>query len=264
MSENSSPPVIELSDVDIATMQDPTSLTFSEVNWSVSPGEFWVLTGAELSGKTDFLLLTAGLMPPMEGSCKLFGVETRTFGEAELPMRLRVGYVYEGGPLFNSLTIAENLALPLRYRKNLSIADVATPAAKLVELFELGPFADSMPVDVPAAWRYRAALARALILKPEVLLLDNPLAGMVTKHRQWMVQFLDQLWQGHEWFDGKPISVVVSTDDLHPWQNNRRKFALLEDQKFIPLGHWHEVEAATHPTVKELLTSRAPVFYPKI
>src|ERR1700761_4470987 len=103
-SDLSSAPVIELSGADIATMQDPASVMFSEVNWSVQPGEFWVLTGAELSGKTDFLLLTAGLMLPMKGSCKLLGIETRAFGEAELPMRLRVGYVYENGPLFNSLT----------------------------------------------------------------------------------------------------------------------------------------------------------------
>jgi phospholipid/cholesterol/gamma-HCH transport system ATP-binding protein len=259
MSENSPASVIELSGVDIAAMKDTSELMFGDVNWSVLPGEFWTVAGAEQSGKTDFLLLMAGLMTPARGSYKLFGIETRTFGEAELPVRLRVGYVFEGGPLFNSLTITENLALPLRYQKNLTAADVAAPVAKLLAMMELEPFADLRPVDVPVAWRYRAALARALILKPEVLLLDNPTAGMAAKHRQWLVQFLDQIWRGHEWFDGQPVTMVVTTDDLRPWQNSQRKFALLEDQKFIPLGHWRDVEAAGHQTVKELLAIPAPL-----
>ena len=57
-----------------------------------------------------------------------------------------------------------------------------------------------------ANWRQRAALARALILKPEVLLLDNPLAGLGARHLQWWLRFLDQLWRGHEWFGGRPMT----------------------------------------------------------
>ena len=102
-------------------------------------------------------------------------------------------------------------------------------------------------------WRYRTALARALILKPEVLLLDNPLAGLVTKYRLWLVHFLDQLWRGHDWLDGRPLTVVATTDDLRPWQNPQRKFGLLSDEKFAVLGNWQEVETAEHLLVKEML-----------
>ena len=63
---------------------------------------------------------------------------------------------------------------------------------------ELTPFADVTPANVAANWRQRAALARALIFKPELLLLDNPLAGLGARHRQWWLRFLDQLWRGHE------------------------------------------------------------------
>jgi putative ABC transport system ATP-binding protein len=255
MSENSPAPIIEMRGVDIAAMQDSSLLRFGDVNWSVAPGEFWTVAGAEHSGKSDFLLLTAGLMLPVQGSHKLFGIETRNFGEAELPDRLRVGYVFEGGPLFSSLTIAENLALPLRYRDDLSLADALPAVSQMLTLFELGPFADHIPINVPLAWRYRTALARALILKPEILLLDNPLAGLMAKHRRWVVQFLDQLWRGHEWYGGQPLTMVATTDDLRPWQNDRRQFALLADQKFIPLGHWPEVQTAGHQSVKELLAA---------
>ena len=118
---------------------------------------------------------------------------------------------------------------------------------------ELSPLADVTPANIAANWRQRAALARALILKPEVLLLDNPLAGLGARHLQWWLRFLDQLSRGHEQFGGGPMTLVVTADDLRPWRNARRKFALLRDKKFIPLGAWNEVETASDPIVKELL-----------
>jgi len=253
MNENSQAAVIELKGADIATMQDPACVMVGDVNWSVAAGEFWTVAGAERSGKSDFLRLIAGLMVPAKGGCKLFGIETRTLGEAALAERLRVGFVFAGGPLFNSLTIAENVALPLRYRKNLSAPEAAPSVEKLLGLLELQPFAGALPLNIPPAWRYRAALARALMLKPEVLLLDNPLAGLAAKHRVWLVEFIDQLWQGHEWLDGRALTVVATTDDLRPWQHSRRRFGLLDEGKFVVLGNWRDVETAGHPPVKEML-----------
>ena len=92
-----------------------------------------------------------------------------------------------------------------------------------------------------------------MILKPEVLLLDNPLAGLGARHRQWWLRFLDQLSRGHDGSAAQPTTLVVTADDLRPWQNARRKFALLHDKKFIPLGNWNEVEASDDSVVKELL-----------
>ena len=187
-------------------MRDASFIVVENVNWSVAAGEFWVIAGQEHSGKSDLLMLAAGLMPPVNGSYKLFGNDTKNFGEAELAERLRVGFVFQGGQLFNQLTIAENVALPLCYQKNLT-PDAAAPEVNgLLELMELSPLADVTPANVAANWRQRAALARALILKPEVLLLDNPLAGLGTRHRQWWLHFLDQLSRGHEQFDGGPMT----------------------------------------------------------
>ena len=259
MSENLNSSVIEMRGVNVGAMRDFSLTVVADVNWSVAAGEFWVVAGQEHSGKSDLLMLAAGLMTPVAGSYKLYGIETRSFGEAELAGRLRVGFVFQGGQLFNQLTIAENVGLPLRYQKNLAVAEVAGTVEALLELLELKPFADSMPANVPVNWRQRAALARALILKPEVLLLDNPLGGLGVRHRQWLVSFLDQLWRGHESFGGQPLTLVVTTDDLRPWQDAQRKFALLRDQKFIPLGGWNEVEASADPVVKELLATSVGV-----
>jgi ABC-type transporter Mla maintaining outer membrane lipid asymmetry ATPase subunit MlaF len=246
--------------VSAGAMRDPSFTVVEDVNWSVAAGEFWVIAGQQHSGKSDFLKLTAGLMAPAGGSYKLFGIETQTLGEAELAERLRAGFVFEGGQLFNHLTLGENIALPLQYHQNLTPNAAAGEVQSLLELMELTPLADVTPSNVAANWRQRAALARALILKPEVLLLDNPFRGLSGRHLQWWLRLLDQLWHGNEWAGGRPMTMVVTTDDLlrlAGWHNADRKFALLRDKKLIPLGSWHAVEAAGDPVVKELLA--APV-----
>ncbi|HEV2691914.1 MAG TPA: ATP-binding cassette domain-containing protein [Verrucomicrobiae bacterium] len=248
---------IEMRDVAVGAMRDVALIVLEDVNWSVAAGEFWVVAGQEHAGKSDLIMLAAGLMQPAAGSCRLFGTETRHFGEAELPERLRVGFVFQGGQLFTQLTIAENVALPLRYQKNLTGAEAVNAVTILLDLMELTPFANLTPGNVPANWRQRAALARALILKPELLLMDNPQAGLAARHLQWWLRFLDALSRGHEHFGGVPMTIVATADDLRPWKNGARKFALLRDKKFILLGAWNEVENAADPIVKELLTASA-------
>ncbi|MGD0350793.1 MAG: ATP-binding cassette domain-containing protein [Verrucomicrobiota bacterium] len=253
MSENQNIAAIEMRGVSVGTMRDISLTVVEDVNWSVAGGEFWVVAGQQNSGKSDFLKMTAGLMTPVKGSYKLFGMETRLFSEAELADRLRVGFVFEGGQLFNQLTLRENVALPLQYHRDLPSDTAAQEVQTLLELMELTPLADITPPNVSGNWRQRAALARALILKPEVLLLDNPLGRLGGRHLHWWLRFLDRLWRGHPWSGGRLMTLIATTDDLRPWQSAQRKFALLSDKKFFPLGLWNKVESASDPAVKELL-----------
>ena len=245
--------IIEMSGVSVTAMRDLSVTVVEEANWSVAAGEFWVIGGPQHSGKSDFLMMTAGLMAPVKGSYRIFGMETQSLGEAELAERLRVGLVFEGGQLFNHLTIRQNVALPLQYHRDLSPDAAAPEVQTLLDLTELTPVADALPAHISGNWRQRAALARALVLKPEMLLLDNPLGRLSGRHLHWWLRFLDSLGRGHQWCGGKPMTLVATTDDLRPWQGAERKFALLRDRKFSPLGWWHNVEAANDPVVKELL-----------
>ncbi|MBW8864481.1 MAG: ATP-binding cassette domain-containing protein [Verrucomicrobia bacterium] len=108
------PAVIEMKGANIASLHDTSSVMVAGANWTVHPGEFWVVAGQQHSGKTDLLMHAAGLMTPVQGSCQVFGCETADFGESQIADRLRVGFVFAGGKLFNQLTVAENVALPLR------------------------------------------------------------------------------------------------------------------------------------------------------
>ena len=143
-----------------------------------------------------------------------------------------------------NFTIAENVALPLRYHRNLPIEEMADTVETLLELLEINDYADLTPANVAASWRQRVALARALVLKPELLLLDNPLTpGLGTRHRQWLLNFLDQLNRGHKFFGDQPMTIVATTDDLrallHP---RRRKFATRCTRDFSPC--WKRTGAA--------------------
>jgi len=248
-------PIMAMQGVQVSSLRKASQSVLQDVNWTVQAGEFWVVAGLQHSGKSDLLMLAAGLTPPLAGSCQLFGRETRDFGEAELAERLRVGFVFDHGQLFNQMTIAENIALPLRYHRNLGEAAAERETRGLLELLELTPVAGARPVNVSRDWLKRAALARALVLQPLVLLCDNPLSGVGLRHRQWWLRFLDQLTQGHAQLGGQPMTVVVTTEDLPPWKNATRRFAVLRDKQFFPLGSWAEMAGANDPMVNELLTN---------
>src|SRR5690242_12594143 len=171
MNETFNPAVIEMRGVSIGALRDGALAILEDVNWSVQPGEFWVVAGQQYSGKSDLLMHAAGLVVPGHGSCRVFDCDTDSFGDAHLAERLRIGFVFAGGKLFNQLTIAENVALPLCYQKNLTLDEAGRAVEVLLELLELVPFAALLPSGVAANWRQRAALARALVLKPELLLL---------------------------------------------------------------------------------------------
>jgi ABC-type transporter Mla maintaining outer membrane lipid asymmetry ATPase subunit MlaF len=224
-----------------------------KVDWSVAPGEFWVVAAPQYSGKTDFLMTTAGLLPPASGCYKFFGNETRIFDESRIADRLRMGFIFENAALFHYLTVAENVALPLRYHKNLNFDDAAKMIDELLTLTELKPVADVTPANLPRSWHKRAGLARALTLQPEILLLDNPLGALDARHSFWWLRFLDELSRGHKSFGGKPMTIIATTDDLRPWRGGQRKFALLKEKQFVPLGAWNEMISANEPAVKELL-----------
>ncbi len=247
------PAVIEMLGADITALRDASFTVVENVEWTVQPGEFWVVAGQQHSGKIHLLLHAAGLMMPARGMCRLFGCDTREFDEEQIAERLRVGIVFADGRLFNQLSIAENVALPLRYHKNLAEAEAARAVELLLELLELTPFANSTPGSLASSWRQRAALARALVLKPELLLLDNPLGGLGVRPRQWLLKFLEQLATGHEFFGGCPMTIVVTTDDLRAWQHPKRKFAVLHEGNFSGLGAWNGEDFARSPAVKELL-----------
>jgi phospholipid/cholesterol/gamma-HCH transport system ATP-binding protein len=247
-------PAMEMTGVAFGAMRDPDTLIAEGVNWTVKVGDYWVVAGLHGAGKSDFLMLAAGLMPPRRGSYRFFGEAMPIFEEDRLKKRLRLGLVFDTGQLLNHLTVAENIALPLRYHHNLSQAEAAGAVVELLEGMELVPWARSTPGTLGHSWRKRAGLARALALKPEVLLVDNPLAGLDPRHVHWWLGFLDQLSKGHRLMNGQPVTLVVTTADFRPWEGHARQCAVLRSHGFVALGAWQQLQETREELVQELLT----------
>lgn len=253
MSADAQAAVIEMTGVAAAALRTPTGVVVEAVNWRVAPGDYWVLAGMQSTGKSDFLMLAAGLTAPAAGTYLLFGESMPVFEGARLATRLRLGVVFEGGQLCNDLTVAENVALPLRYHRNLTMADAASRVAELLAWTDLTRRANATPGLLSRAEQRRAGLARALMLQPEVLLLDGPLSGLDARQTAWWLGFLDQLSAGHEVLGARPMTLVATTAALRPWRGHARQFALVAERRFEVLGGWADVECSTSAVVREML-----------
>jgi phospholipid/cholesterol/gamma-HCH transport system ATP-binding protein len=254
-TEHPTRPAIEMCGVSVGSMRDANSVVVEDVNWSVAPGDFWVISGLQGTGKSDFLMFTGGLMAPAHGTYCFLGEAMPIFEDHRLPDRLKLGFVFENGQLFNQLTVSENISLPLRYHHHVSDADAAIEVQKLLELTELTPWANSTPGNLARNWQRRVGLARALSLRHEVLLLDNPVAGLDLRHCAWWLNLLQQFSRGHPWMNGRPMTLIVTTNDLRPWRSIARQFAILKEKHLIVLGDWKQVEAANDEFVRELRAS---------
>ncbi|HYG23710.1 MAG TPA: ATP-binding cassette domain-containing protein [Verrucomicrobiae bacterium] len=255
VSAATSVPVLEMRGVAVGALRDPDAVMISDVNWSVNRGEFWVVGGLQGSGKTDLALLAAGLMPPLSGTYRFNNEPMPMFDENRLAERLKLGLVFDGGQLLNHLTVSENIALPLRYHRDLSPAESRDEVRRLLDLMDLSAFADNTPGAIGRTWQQRVGLARTLILRPEVVIMDNPLGGLDLRHRSWWLNFLGELAAGPAWYGSTPMTLLVTTDDLRIWRNRGHQFAIIKDKRLEVLGAWSEVERSMDQQVREFMTS---------
>jgi ABC-type transporter Mla maintaining outer membrane lipid asymmetry ATPase subunit MlaF len=249
--------VIEMIGVSIGTAGALESAAVEGIDWAIARGDYWVIGGPPASGKSDLLATLAGLYRPLKGTLRFFGRDVATMDEdAFLVARLRIGLVFEnGGRLFNHLTVAENIALPLRYHDDQDTTGAEERVGRILEATGLAPLTMRRPVEIKHAWRQRVGLARALALAPEVLLFDNPLAGLGPQESRWWREFLAQLAAGHEVLRGRPATLVIASHDLRPWADQGRQFALLRPKRWVRIGGREELAGSAEPLLGELLAA---------
>ena len=223
------------------------------VDWQVSPGDYWVLAAWAGSGKGDLLATLAGLQRPVAGRCLVLGRDLYRLDQGGLlELRRHVGFVFgDGGRLFHDLTLAENVALPVSYHTNRSLGEVGPEIEELLTATELTGIADRLPAQVDRQWQERTALARALAMKPELLLLANPIAGFDGRHVLWWREFLAQLNDGHAWFGNRPLTLILATEDLRPWGGHAKQFAVIRDRRLITFRAKAELAACDEGFLRE-------------
>jgi ABC-type transporter Mla maintaining outer membrane lipid asymmetry ATPase subunit MlaF len=250
-------PVITMRDVTVNAQRHPATVVARDVTWTVNAGEFWVVAGPQRSGKSDLLMMAGGLTPPTAGTYHFLGEPMPIFEEDRLAHRLKLSFLFDGGQLFNRMTLAENVALPLRYHHGMTRTEAEPRVRELMEAMELTSIARSRPPAVARNWQKRAGLARALALRPVLLLADNPLSGVDARHTAWWLNFLEQLRAGHSLMGGQPLTIVITCDDLSRVAGGLHlgaHYAVMNDGKFEIVGAREQLYASSDARVKELLT----------
>lgn len=150
-----------------------------DVSFYVRRGECLGLVGGSGVGKSVILRSLIGLEKPDSGTIEINGKNITFFSEEQLmPIRKKVAYAFQGGALFDSMTVFENLAYPLREHLRLSPKEIETKVKKILNDFSLDGTEKLYPSSLSGGMQKRVGLARAMILEPEVILYDEPTAGL--------------------------------------------------------------------------------------
>ncbi len=151
----------------------------NDVSFDVPKGEVFFIIGASGVGKSVLIKHLVGLLYPDSGEIWLDGQEISKFDEVQMgPVRKKCAMVFQHSTLFDSLTCAENVALPLRKHKNMSVKESVAEARKRLAVVHMQEFADRHPPELGDGMRKRVAIARALTLDPEYVLFDEPTTSL--------------------------------------------------------------------------------------
>lgn len=218
-----------------------------DVSLCVRPGEILGLVGASGSGKTTLLREIIGLQPPTEGHITIGGQPLESLDiVSESRLRESCGVVFQGGALFSSMSVFDNVAMPLRELQLLEEALVIQLVChKLISVGLRPDAAHLMPSQLSGGMVKRAALARALALEPELLLLDEPTAGLDPIAGTRFIELISRLHRQLR------FTALIVTHDLEVLQHLCDRVAVLAEQRLVALGPLDEVITGAHPFVRE-------------
>jgi len=247
--------LIELRDVTVRSVMHPYPNWIRNWNWTICSGDHWLVGAKPDSGKTPLLSVAAGLMHAHQGSVRFFNREVQDLEpESWLDEKLRMGMVFEdGGKVFQELTVYENLLLPLDYHQRLAPEGRSAHVQSILEITEMSDFAHQPAAGLSRNWKQRLGLARAMVLQPEVLFLDNPLGAVDAHHGMWWLKFLDRLMTG-EW-EWQPKALVVSANDLTPWMSRINHLALINNGKWLEIDPSDRDALDNDPLIQSLMTA---------
>lgn len=222
------------------------------INLDIFPNETIVILGRSGCGKSTLLRNIVGLLKPASGFARVKGVD---LSAADEPSRNEVlkklGMLFQGGALFNSMTIAENVSLPLVEHTQLEPSTIQIMARIKLELVGLSGFEHFMPSQLSGGMKKRAALARALAMDPEILCCDEPSAGLDPIVAAGIDQLLLKLKQAFR------MTLIVVTHELSSVFVIADRIALLDDGEIVFSGTKEQMRTSDHPVVVQFLERRA-------
>jgi phospholipid/cholesterol/gamma-HCH transport system ATP-binding protein len=212
----------------------------------VMPGEILGIVGGSGTGKSVLLRAIVGLVRPLAGTIEVFGERFATLGEDERrAIEVRWGFMFQNGALFSSLTVAENVMLPLKEHTRLLPPLIAEIASYKISMVGLPPDAcTKYPSELSGGMRKRAGLARALALDPEIVLLDEPTAGLDPIGAAGFDDLIRSLQRT------LALTVVMVTHDLDTLHAVCDRIAVLIDKR-VMIGTIESLMRETHPWIHD-------------
>jgi len=221
------------------------------IDFDIRKGECLVVLGRSGSGKSVTLRQLNGLEKPDEGSVAFDGVDLAELEERELfPIRRRIAMLFQGGALFDSMNVFDNVAFPLREHTDLSEAEIGERVTHKLSLVHLKDVEGKMPSDLSGGMKKRVALARSLALDPEVVLFDEPTTGLDPMTSATIGHLINTIQEGLD------VTSVVVTHDLALARRVGDRLAFLAESKFVFLGDWAEADRSTDPRLANFLAGR--------
>lgn len=217
------------------------------VSFKLKKGEILGLFGGSGTGKSVILRSIIGLERPDKGQVLFQGQDlTRLHERALIKPRTRIGYVFQNGALFDSLTVEENLAYPLREHTQMTSKQIKARVNEMLELIDMKGSNDLLPAELSGGMQKRAGLARATILKPEVILFDEPTAGLDPVNTKRLIDNVLKL-------KGQGITGIFVTHDIPAAFEIADRIAILYNGRIHVLETVEEIKRSTDPIVQSFI-----------
>ena len=228
------------------------------VDLDVRRGEILVLLGGSGSGKTTLLKNVLGLAKPETGSITIHGVDITCCSQSELAaVRRRIGVAFQAAALFNSLSVADNVALPLRELTRLADSTIQLVVRLKLLAVGLSDAGSLYPPELSGGMRKRAAVARAMALDPEILIFDEPSAGLdpiVSAELDELILFLKRSFG---------VTILVVTHELESAFHIADRVAMLYQGRLIAVDKKEQFVGNAHPRIRQFL-DRQPDARPRV
>ncbi len=218
------------------------------VSFDVKRGETLVIMGGSGSGKSTLVRTLIGLEKPSSGHVLIKGQDVAAIGEAELDdVRKKIGMSFQGGALFGSMTVGENVGLPLREHTKLEDSTIEIMVRLKLEQVGLQGFEYYMPSQLSGGMRKRAAVARALAMDPEILFFDEPSAGLDPIIAAGIDQLILELKRAFH------MTILVVTHELASAFLIADRIVLIDRGNIVAIGTIAEMQSSTQPRVRQFL-----------
>jgi phospholipid/cholesterol/gamma-HCH transport system ATP-binding protein len=243
MSMQPQQPIIEI--VDLVTTYGQRRI-LDGINLQIMPGETMTILGRSGCGKSTLLRHLIGLSRPTRGKIFIKGQDITLLSEEEmLPIRRKIGMLFQGAALFNSMTVSDNVALPLREHTALEESTIKIMTRMKLDQVGLAGFDDFMPAQLSGGMKKRAALARAIAMDPDILFCDEPSAGLDPIVAVGIDHLILKLKKAFR------MTIVVVTHELASVSLIADRVALLDSGRIIALGTVEQLKQSQDDKVQQ-------------